>query len=32
MVKYTKKVEEKISSLKRVSFAQKYKKVNSNFT
>jgi hypothetical protein len=31
MVKYTKKVE-KISNLKRVSFSQKYKKVDSNFT
>jgi len=32
MVKYTKKVDEKISSLKRGSFSQKHKKVDSKFT
>jgi hypothetical protein len=32
MVFYTKKVDEKISSLKRNSFSQKQKKVDSNFT
>jgi hypothetical protein len=32
MVKYTKTIEEKISSLKRGSFSQKHKKVYSNFT
>jgi hypothetical protein len=32
MVECTKKVDEKISSLKRGSFSQKHKKVDSNFT
>ncbi len=32
MVKYTKKVDEKISSLKRGNFSQKHKKVDLNFT
>jgi len=32
MVKYTKKVEGKISSLKKNNFSWKHKKVNSKFT
>jgi hypothetical protein len=32
MVKYTKKIAEKISSEKKISFSQKHKKVDSNFT
>jgi hypothetical protein len=32
MVKYIKKVDGKLSSLKRGSFPWKHKKVNSNFT
>jgi hypothetical protein len=32
MVKYSKKVDEKISSLKRGNFSQKHKKLNSKFT
>jgi hypothetical protein len=32
MVKYTKKVDEKTSSLKRGNFSRKHKKLYSNFT
>jgi hypothetical protein len=32
MVFYTKKIDEKISSLKRDSFSQKHKKINAIFT